>query len=684
MKLGTNPFSFPCAWAGLCLLLTVHLPGPGHAGQYTSRHDSAAALFSQAVALERQQQVETAEQKLVQVLQLDPRFRDERRGSAWLVLGEMLESENKDLALRTYLKGLDVFEQDSVVDIRLNLAFVRLAVQLEKKSAYERATQSFYDILDHATIGENAQLLTRLFAQCEFLLPEALKKAFEHSMKEGDATCRPGRLLRRFWRSKDPTPATLVNERLMEHLQRVEYAEEYFYAAIPRRFDDRGMLYVKLGRPSGKASAGLSGRDLARNYSFRPHEVWFYEFIDPNVYFPFVDFQDKRRYVLVDGIEEALPRASASNKWRAVVPRGRVLPDSLALGISPLLDSETPDLDTRLYFYKQLATTSRHFYDRVQELESILTHKEVEFSPFPTSYYNHLAVTTMTSRDLQEETYREQNTPQEASDTFAAVENLPVAFRTARFLEPGGETRFELYLGMRKRDLVADRSQLGADLLVKLTATTENTELMPQPNPDQVVIFTNVEDDRSTDVFAETLTLHTAVDSFYVSGQAESWLAHTESGQRVASNENPGNVRTVLQFHSDKLLRMVAFRTGLQHSLASEGSKLLLSDLVLSKKISATGPDSTRRENLRIEPYPFEQVDPGRPIFVYFEIYGLSVPTNEPARYRVAYEAREIKSKRSLWSKVKSVFGSREGSQVEVESDFETLKSEQKEWVSLD
>lgn len=51
--------------------------------------------------------------------------------------------------------------------------------------------------------------------------------------------------------SEDPRPSTEENERVAEHLERVAVAlERYGDESFPAGFDDRGMIYVRLGAPS--------------------------------------------------------------------------------------------------------------------------------------------------------------------------------------------------------------------------------------------------------------------------------------------------------------------------------------------------------------------------------------------------------------------------------------------------
>lgn len=88
--------------------------------------------------------------------------------------------------------------------------------------------------------------------------------------------------LRQFWKTQDPTPETPVNERLIQHIQRMSYVETNFSRTNTQEpiDTDRGRVYIKYGPPD----------DIERNASSsgdKPFEVWHYgrhQFIfrDPN------------------------------------------------------------------------------------------------------------------------------------------------------------------------------------------------------------------------------------------------------------------------------------------------------------------------------------------------------------------------------------------------------------------
>ncbi len=632
-------------------------------------------------------QFDQAEQCTRQQIRTQPTFVDPEKGSAWFLLCRILiETKGPEAALDTAALGIETLKSHNRFDIFLADEFVKLAIQLQKTEYYERVTESFYEILENARLPGDGQILTRLYEQCQFLLSPSQQKEYESLAASSHA---PGRALRKFWRSKDATPVTPLNERLIEHLQRVEHALKFYPNSLPRGFDDRGLIYVKLGKPSGVASAGVSGRDIRSNYTFKPNEVWLYNFIDPQLYFPFVHLQDKRGYVLVEGIEQAITGALAASKWRSHAPRVGVITDSLGRSISPGLISDTPEIDTRIYFYKQLAIVSPVFHQRVNELETLLLQKQYEQIPLPASYYTQIAVNQMTTSDFRDDSFRDQITPTEVSSILGA-EALPLRYRTARFLESDGSTRVEIYLGLRRRDLVLKENIQPNVLMLKMSATVEDATLRPAANPQTSIVlpglFTQNDSSNSNlGVLVEVLTIKTHLDSFYVSGEVGGWL--TSVSMQPPAPADTGAAEPGLYLNSEKLLRLASFRSSQQTALRLEARQqpLLMSDVQLSRQIEPNADSqTTTKSGLTIEPYPFQRVERQRPLFLYFEIYGLTLGEDNASSYRISYEAEQISEKQNIWKKVKSLLGKKPGGQIELQSDYRGDSSNINEWISLD
>ncbi len=680
----------------LALLCWVQLSvQPALSGRYLSQpqQTTPSEILNECWKLFSSKKYDEAEKQLLHLIQLQPTFIDSARGSAWYLLGELLlKNKHAGAAFDSLSRGLEVLKTDNLFDLHLAGAFTKLAIQLEKEKQYEQVTDLFYQILVRARLPRNEAMLARLYEQSKFLLSPEQQKEFEKMMEAPRANRPPGQLLRQFWRGRDATPATLLNERLIEHLQRVEHALKFYANSIPRGFDDRGMIYVKLGKPSGTASAGISGRDIRSNYSFKANEVWFYNFIDPDLYFPFVHLQDKRGYVLVDGIEEAISGGTTANKWRSLVPR-IASRDSLGRSGNIGLTSDTPEIDTRIYFYKQLAVASPLFYERVNELEDLLLQRQYEPSPLPATYYTQMAVSQMISLDFREESFREQMTPVEVTNILAA-ESLPLVFRTARFLEPDGSTRVEIYLGLRKRDLVLKENYDRKTIMLKMSATVEDATFWPVVEPQTAIVLPTFDAPKDStgdapankNAVVEALTVKVNIDTFYVSGEVGGWLTSVARQPQLAlSNED--SQESYLYLNSEKLMRLASFRSSQLTALLLDANlnQHFMSDLQISRQIQTReNSQATSKDDLIIEPYPFYRVERRHPLFLYFEIYELTTAEDGATRYRIAYEAEQINKKKNIWTAVKSLLRKKPSGFVELASDYIGNSKNIIEWISLD
>ncbi|MGD8536011.1 MAG: GWxTD domain-containing protein [Candidatus Aminicenantes bacterium] len=75
-----------------------------------------------------------------------------------------------------------------------------------------------------------------------------------------------------FWRQRDPTPSSPVNEAREEHYRRIEYANHFFGRATPKAGwrTDRGRIYIILGEPNDIQR--IEGSNMVYN-----SVIWFYQ-----------------------------------------------------------------------------------------------------------------------------------------------------------------------------------------------------------------------------------------------------------------------------------------------------------------------------------------------------------------------------------------------------------------------
>ncbi|HTD22884.1 MAG TPA: GWxTD domain-containing protein [Terriglobales bacterium] len=88
------------------------------------------------------------------------------------------------------------------------------------------------------------------------------------------------------WHRRNPTPDSPENEFKDEHYRRLTYANEHFAAGIPGWRTDRGMIYIKFGKPDeieSHPSGGTYQRPIEEGggmTSTYPFEDWRYRHID--------------------------------------------------------------------------------------------------------------------------------------------------------------------------------------------------------------------------------------------------------------------------------------------------------------------------------------------------------------------------------------------------------------------
>lgn len=134
-----------------------------------------------------------------------------------------------------------------------------------------------------------------------------------------DAASGQGReaWLREFWTSRDHASLRSPNERLKEQYRRLAYVRQNFRLASVNRhyqieeiyhsgsdeFDDRGMIYLRHGTPSDRASYAEPG--------IEPNETWVYRNPDGDLIFNFVSREDVQDFKLVESLMDIFGYSTA-------------------------------------------------------------------------------------------------------------------------------------------------------------------------------------------------------------------------------------------------------------------------------------------------------------------------------------------------------------------------------------
>ncbi len=139
------------------------------------------------------------------------------------------------------------------------------------ESAYEDTAklQSFYFFIDYFANSKQLSIYRHL-------------KTYDDSLA----------FLKRFWKTKDPTPSTKINEFFIEYIKRAEYANEHFHEKNTDGMKtDRGRIYIKYGPPDEVKHSVFP-------LNYREKEIWFYH-RGKELAFAFADIDGSGKMVLV-------------------------------------------------------------------------------------------------------------------------------------------------------------------------------------------------------------------------------------------------------------------------------------------------------------------------------------------------------------------------------------------------
>jgi len=142
------------------------------------------------------------------------------------------------------------------------------------------ATAVFYEALERLREPSpaNEKSLQRLYIDIIDLVNDA-ERARWKTLRTPDEKMA---FIKRFWIGHDLTPATFVNERLIEHYSRLRHARNKYRWMGSRGYDDRGMIYIQYGPPDDYV-------DDVINQGTVPMSSWVYYRHGNPLNFDFVD-----------------------------------------------------------------------------------------------------------------------------------------------------------------------------------------------------------------------------------------------------------------------------------------------------------------------------------------------------------------------------------------------------------
>lgn len=357
---------------------------------------------------------------------------------------QKLEAGDWEKALEIWSEGKRNLADEGKADPRIGIAFIELVTEKQAPLYYEKATDFYYWGFSTSAPAKYKKVVEGEINRMAPLIDEEEFKAWEKDLSK----TRPALLakIKTFWLERDPNPTTTLNERLLEHWERVAYARKNFNKAKNTVYgtDDRGLIFVKYGEPDQKREltlgdnpaeinhiAGVYGIPSTRYTDFRngverfltyPEcEVWSYRSLSSEepVIFVFGPRDGRGTFGLRDGVEEFIPSGAfsrSSARYTAGVIPGAVI---------------------QMMFYNRLTSFDLSFADRLNELDRHL-YRLGERSPNAANpFTNSQAAKSLRNDYKSRDKYNpvRKYAPKEQFDPERFVTPIQLTSARARFLD---------------------------------------------------------------------------------------------------------------------------------------------------------------------------------------------------------------------------------------------------------
>jgi len=667
-------------------------------------------VFRQGVAAVRRGAYDTAIDFLEPLARSKPHFSASgvEMGSASYWLGVAYNRAGRSAEARNaWWTATRAAVRDGRIDVQAADAYVQSVFRDDVHAAFGNAAEVYVLLIAISGASMNdparAAMVRHLAQLAPVLPPDIRERAFRAESRHGpELADGGGRVLAAWWRKQDSRPATAVNDRVVEHLQRVAHAQETFPSdQTPTGYDDRGEIYIRFGPPTKATSVDFYSREMMETIQalraspgnnlivspsdFPDNHFWLYEQGGGTpFYFLFVDDGNLYR---IGGVMDLIPRRLQGN-LDGRSGRGGAKTDIL--------------LEALRTCYRQLATYHRDFgtrYIAVDNYVGTLEETRIEFegdvggemiinsrrsdnsamlsrtgSPNPSLREPPQFAREQVRQARREDdvnAYRQaERLPASTTQTVGAVPELPIAVRWARFLEADGSTRFEFYWGLVPSPGAGEeRGRSSTDrFVIDFNVRRFDADYVEKAHERRRYVFSELWDGTSVVIPAEHVSIRTAKSS----------LNHFGLQWDQVPSRGEANRRSV----SAPPVRMTVARVDSISALDPSPASVQISDLVpvLGTDVESLSAPPDTASHLRAQPFPFTRVGPETPLALQFEIYHLTFDEDDRSRYTVRYDLTRETRRAGL----RGWFGGKDEETTGTETTYRGSRRRAEEIIFLD
>lgn len=520
--------------------------------------------------------------------------------------------------------AIDAYKQGVLEDITDTWPMIQMSQLFVQKGKSTEATEAYYGGLNGIS---STSKIHGLFEDVKDIATKDEIKAWQNLTTNEERL----KFLRIFWKRRDPNPIDQVNERLVEHLKRLSIARSTYGRAVSPWYDDRGRIYVRLGKPD-QICFGRVGANIKET------ETWFYTSVGQDVFFDFVNMSGTYELrSLLDAVEQ-----------------GGTLSDAVAL------------IEERsMYhpYYANLAMKVRAHRD----IAEARANAGLGFGDETSQDFGISQRAQVSSKFMQSNEYRQDYLSKQAyaaSQRFVfdiGAPHLPLNCNFASFSQGALPPRVEFYWTVPFSELV-------------FTPVTET----PDRFTSELKITMKVRDMDLNDI--ENIS-----HAYTIAANSNESSSHFFVDQLEASM-TPGRYDVAVEIRNNEKDRVGLYRF-IVNVKAFPSDTLSVSDIEIAQYVDKTlsrDKFTKPRTTLRVVPNPAAGILKTKPMTVYYEIYNLSLNDDGRSSYEVSYSIHMLDSDRSFLSTIAGVFGSNQASGTSSVTLKEGKSVTEHEYISFD
>ena len=351
-------------------------------------------------------------------------------------------------ALRTWADAFYQIEDTSLIDPRIGSTFIELVARNRMTDFYQAATEMYYWSLSSTGKGEYEEFLKNEVLKNEPIFDEYEFDDIEKTLRKD--TFKAAEIILQKWEVMDPTPGSRVNERLIEHWERIAYSKEMFTKADNTIYgtDDRALLYVKYGKPELVFHGTLKHEteviyssvysvapptsyeteklleQILKNHFPAEYEVWVYPFLSEKgrLVKIFGEKYSTRSFQEIEVVSDFIP-SFAFNKSK---------------GYSTAGGTYTPGFFLLHSYLEQLSTFDSYFSGQFIELNQILSFPNEGMTTV--KFYTDVGWVFPFVRNKEAEMHRiNVDAPSSESTYFKSLDEIDVDVREYVYYDEEGE-----------------------------------------------------------------------------------------------------------------------------------------------------------------------------------------------------------------------------------------------------